>query len=68
MNSFEHWTNLTKICYDRYLNNLGCEGCVNNTENLCKRKPWNVNPYNIRNIKYAMIMTLRNIGAPNENM
>ena len=64
MNRFEHWTDLTKTCYKRYKDGLSCSGCPNDTENLCKRRPWNVNPYGIRNVRYAMIQTLKNIGEP----
>jgi hypothetical protein len=64
MNSFEHWTDLTKMCYKRYQDGLSCSGCPNDTENLCRRRPWNVNPYGIRNVRYAMIQTLKNIGEP----
>lgn len=64
MNNFEHWTDLTKTCYKRYIEGLACKGCPNDTEILCRRTPWNVNPYKMRNIRYAMIMTLKNIGKP----
>lgn len=64
MNNFEHWNELTKTCYNRHQEGLSCLGCPNDTENLCRRKVWNQNPYKMRNIKYAMIQTLKNIGEP----
>lgn len=60
-NMFQHWTDITRTCYDR---NMVCDGCPNNTEFVCKKKAWNENPYGIKNIKYATIMTLKNIGKP----
>ena len=61
---FWKWTDLTKTCYKRYEQKLGCEGCPNNTDYVCKKPAWNKNPYGIRNIKYAMLRTLANIGEP----
>ena len=61
---FMHWTDLTKTCYYRYQQKLGCEGCPNNNKYICLKKPWNKNPYRIKNIKYAMLRTLANIGEP----
>ncbi len=59
--NFIRWTNLTKTCYKH---NMICDNCPNNTEYLCKRKVWNKNPYHMKNIKYATLMTLKNIGEP----
>lgn len=64
---FKTWTNLTRTCYARYKEGLGCEGCPNNTNIICNREPWNKNPYGMKNIKYAMLRTLSNIGEPNKN-
>lgn len=58
---YYHWTPITKFCY---LRGMKCEGCPNDNEYICKKEPWNKNPYGIRNIKYAVIRTLRNIGEP----
>lgn len=61
MENFLKWTNLTKTCY-KY--NMTCEGCPNDTEFVCRKIPWNKNPYGMKNIKYATLMTLKNIGKP----
>ena len=62
---FSHWTKITKTCYEH---NMICEGCPNNTNFLCKKEPWVRNPYGIKNIKYAVIRTLNNIGEPKKEM
>lgn len=54
-----HWNNLTKTCYKQ---NMICENCPNKL--ICSIKPWNINPYNIKNIKYAVLKTLENVGEP----
>lgn len=56
---FEHWNSVTKLCYQR---NMICTDCPN--LDFCNTQPWNKNPYGIKNIKYATIMTLKNIGEP----
>lgn len=61
MDNFHKWNDLTRTCYKH---NMICENCPNNTEFLCKKKPWNKNPYGMKNIKYATIMTLKYIGKP----
>ena len=58
---FQHWTPITRVCYYRH---MICDGCPNDTEFVCRREPWNTNPYGIRNIKYATIQILKNIGEP----
>ena len=60
---FIHWNAVTRLCYDRHVvQNLTCDGCPNLS--FCNIQPWNKNPYGIKNIKYAMIQTLKNIGEP----
>lgn len=54
-----HWTPITKLCYSRQMN---CEGCPN--DYVCSLPVWNKNPYGIRNIKYAVMRTIANIGEP----
>lgn len=56
---FRHWNALTISCYKR---NMICEGCPN--KKVCEIEPWNKNPLGIKNIKYAVIRTLQNIGEP----
>lgn len=59
---FLHWNDMTKTCYNRYKNGLNCDGCPNSI--ACSKQPWNKNPYGIKNIKYAMLQTLANVGEP----
>lgn len=59
---FQHWNPSTKLCYKQHEEGLTCETCPN--LKFCETKPWNKNPYGMRNIKYAMIQTLKNIGKP----
>lgn len=56
---YRHWTNLTRTCYKQKMN---CTDCQNRI--ICSIEPWNLNPYGIKNIKYAVIRTLANIGEP----
>ena len=56
---FKHWNSLTKTCYKQ---GMICDGCPN--KYLCDIEPWNRNPYRMKNIKYAVLRTLRNIGEP----
>lgn len=56
---FTHWNSVTRLCYER---NMICDGCPNLS--FCNIQPWNKNPYGIKNIKYATIQTLKNIGEP----
>lgn len=60
--TFNHWNPSTKLCYKQHEQGKSCNGCPN--FNFCMIKPWNDNPYKIKNIKYAMLMTLKNIGKP----
>lgn len=59
--NFQHWTPITLECYKR---NMVCEGCPNNTDYLCNKPVWNNNPYRIKNIKYAVMRIIANIGEP----
>lgn len=59
---FTHWNSVTRLCYDRHDKGLTCTDCPN--YDFCNIRPWNVNPYGIKNIKYAMLQTLKNIGEP----
>lgn len=56
---YQHWNNLTKTCYE---NNMVCTDCIN--KEVCSIEAWNKNPYGIKNIKYAVIRTLAEIGEP----
>lgn len=58
---FYHWTELAKDCYERGMN---CEGCPN--DYVCSIPSWNRNPYRMRNIKYAVIQLLKNVGEPSK--
>lgn len=60
---FMHWTPITRECYKR---KMVCEGCPNNNERVCNKRPWNKNPLGIKNIKYAVMRTLQNIGEPDK--
>lgn len=60
---FKHWNPSTKLCYSR---KMICQNCPN--LEFCNNPPWNKNPYGIKNIKYATMQTLKNIGVPDENM
>jgi hypothetical protein len=60
---FIHWNSVTRLCYERQVEQgLTCDGCPNLS--FCNTEPWNINPYGIKNMKYAMIQTLKNIGEP----
>ena len=56
---FMHWNPTTRLCYNR---KMVCEGCPN--KEICDMQPWNRNPLKIKNIKYAVMRTLQNIGEP----
>ena len=58
---FLHWNTTTKTCYKH---NMVCEGCPNKT--MCEMQPWNENPLKIKNVKYATMRTLMNIGEPDK--
>ena len=55
---YQSWNTLTAECYK---NKMHCANCSN--VNSCTEFEWVRNPYNIRNIKYAVLMTYSNIGA-----
>ncbi len=58
---FLHWTPITRTCYKR---GMICEGCPN--LEVCSIQPWNKNPVGIKNIKYAVMRILKNIGEPDK--
>lgn len=58
---FLHWTPITRTCYKR---GMICEGCPEKF--LCDIRPWNLNPLGIKNIKYAVMRILMNIGEPDK--
>lgn len=62
VNTYKYWTDLTRFCYER---RCRCQGCCE-FNNACRYKPMHINEYKLKPVKYAVIMTVRNIGVPND--
>ena len=56
--SFQSWNATTAECY---MNKLNCDKCP--SKKNCQIEVMYKNPYNIPNIKYAVLMTYSNIGT-----
>lgn len=56
--SFQSWNATTAECY---INKLNCNKCPSKKD--CQIKVMHKNPYNIPNVKYAVLMTYANIGT-----
>ena len=56
------WTETTRTCYKH---KMICDGCPN-AENCKIGDSWHFygrkNPYNMRNVRYAVLETIKNIG------
>jgi len=56
---YQKWNNTTALCYWR---KMECKGCPNSL--ACGVNKENKNRYRIKQIKFAVLMTYTNIGAP----
>ena len=54
---YKSWNSTSAECF---LNKCNCSICSNSK--YCNSLEWHKNPYNIANIKYAVLMTYANIG------
>lgn len=54
---YKRWNETTAMCYQ---NKTDCSKCFNNK--FCEINKINNNPYRIRQIKYATLMTYANLG------
>lgn len=54
---YRKWNDLTRACYNRHCVCLGCENRA-----ICNVRPMSINPLNMKPVKYAVLMTYKNIG------